>query len=152
MDIRQFRKKLRRYLKGTSNKAKTAISLNTLSGCAGLPATTDQISLRHVILRERCVEMAFENDRWHNLVLSGKAIEVMNAIVAKLKSQINYLTPSPTASPLMNCCFLFPKPEVDLDSGVVIQNPKLLITSYQDHLLRAVSDLVFTLKHYTYVI
>ncbi|TWI84471.1 RagB/SusD family nutrient uptake outer membrane protein [Chitinophaga japonensis] len=56
--------------------------------------TTDQAALRDIIAHERRVELAFENHRWHDLVRTGKAIEVMNAYGAALKQQYDYLSPS----------------------------------------------------------
>jgi hypothetical protein len=53
--------------------------------------TTDQAALTDIIAHERRVELAFENHRWHDLVRTGKAIEVMNAQGIKLKQQYSYL-------------------------------------------------------------
>jgi len=54
--------------------------------------TTDQATLRDIIAHERRVELAFENHRWHDLVRTGKAIDVMNAYGVKLKQQYSYLS------------------------------------------------------------
>lgn len=54
--------------------------------------TTDEAELRDIIAHERRVELAFENHRWHDLVRTGKAIDVMNAHGAALKAAYNYLT------------------------------------------------------------
>jgi hypothetical protein len=56
--------------------------------------TTDQAALRNIIAHERRVELAFENHRWHDLVRTGKAIEVMTAHGIKLKQQYSYLSPA----------------------------------------------------------
>jgi hypothetical protein len=56
--------------------------------------TTDQAALRDLIAHERRVELAFENHRWHDLVRTGKAIEVMTAHGIKLKQQYSYLSPA----------------------------------------------------------
>ena len=53
--------------------------------------TTDAIALTDISAHERRVELAFENHRWHDLVHTGKAIEVMNAQGVKLKQQYSYL-------------------------------------------------------------
>jgi len=53
--------------------------------------TTDAAALSDIIAHERRVELAFENHRWHDLVRTGKAIEVMNAHGIKLKQQYSYL-------------------------------------------------------------
>jgi len=55
--------------------------------------TTDQAALRDIIAHERRVELAFENHRWHDLVRTGKAVEVMNAYGTKLKQQNPSLSP-----------------------------------------------------------
>lgn len=53
--------------------------------------TTDATALTDIIAHERRVELAFENHRWHDLVRTGKAIEVMNAHGVKLKQLYSYL-------------------------------------------------------------
>ena len=55
--------------------------------------TTDPSSLKVIIAHERRVELAFENHRWHDLVRTGKAIEVMNAYGTELKKKHSYLLP-----------------------------------------------------------
>jgi len=54
--------------------------LNRVRQRAGLPnvTETDTELLKEIILHERRVELAFENKRWHDLVRTGKAIDVMN--------------------------------------------------------------------------
>ncbi|WP_159523521.1 RagB/SusD family nutrient uptake outer membrane protein [Sunxiuqinia indica] len=47
---------------------------------------TDKAQLREAILRERQIELAFENKRWLDLVRTDNAIEVMNAQGAKIKA------------------------------------------------------------------
>lgn len=53
-------------------------------------STTDQDALRDIIAHERRVELAFENHRWHDLVRTGKAIEVMTAYGEDIKQQYDY--------------------------------------------------------------
>lgn len=53
--------------------------------------TTDQAELRDIIAHERRMELAFENHRWHDLVRTGEAIEVMTAYGEELKKEYNYL-------------------------------------------------------------
>jgi hypothetical protein len=67
--------------------------LNAVRARAGLPAlmATDQATLRAAIWHERRMELAFENKRYHDLVRSGTAVDVMNAFGATLKTQISYL-------------------------------------------------------------
>ena len=53
--------------------------------------TTDQAALQAVILKERRLELAFENKRWLDLVRTGNAITVMTAFGVKQKAQYSYL-------------------------------------------------------------
>ncbi len=101
------------------------VALNTVRSRAGLPATTgaEQATLRTVIDHERRVELAFENHRWHDLVRTGKALDVMNAFGVKLKTQVNYLTPDTYNVTTNKLIYPIPQPEVDLNPGVMIQNP-----------------------------
>ena len=55
--------------------------------------TTDQAALQTAILKERRVELAFENKRWLDLVRTGNAITVMTAFGVKQKAQYSYLQP-----------------------------------------------------------
>jgi starch-binding outer membrane protein, SusD/RagB family len=56
--------------------------------------TIDATALTDLIARERRVELAFENHRWHDLVRTGKAVDVMNAFGIKQKQLYNYLSPA----------------------------------------------------------
>lgn len=53
--------------------------------------TTDQAALQAIILKERRVELAFENKRWLDLVRTGNAIKVMTDFGVKQKAQYPYL-------------------------------------------------------------
>ncbi len=52
----------------------------------GVVTATDQAALREAIARERRVELAFENQRYQDLVRTGKAVEVLTAHGQYLKS------------------------------------------------------------------
>lgn len=56
-------------------------ALNTIRNRVDLPnvATTDQAELRRAIWKERRLELAFEHDRWFDLVRTGQAQEAMAA-------------------------------------------------------------------------
>lgn len=60
---------------------------------AGLTTTkvSEQETLRAMIAHERRIELAFENHRWHDLVRTGKAVEVMNTHGAEMKRLYTYL-------------------------------------------------------------
>ena len=77
-----------------------------------LSATKEQ--LRELILKERRVELAFENKRWLDLVRSGTAEEVMKAYGNRVKSNPQaYYFPKgigPAASAYTNIRILFPLP------------------------------------------
>jgi tetratricopeptide (TPR) repeat protein len=70
--------------------------LNQVRSRAGLtPATSsDQATLRNIILHERRVELAFENHRWFDLLRTGQAISVMNAFGILQKMKYAYILPA----------------------------------------------------------
>lgn len=100
------------------------IGLNQVRARAGLPAvtSTDQNTLRDTIAHERRVELAFENHRWHDLVRTGKAIDVMNAYGVNLKQQYSYLTPDSYNVTTDRLLFPIPKSEI-LTNPTLTQNP-----------------------------
>ncbi|WP_205514095.1 RagB/SusD family nutrient uptake outer membrane protein [Longitalea arenae] len=78
--------------------------------------TSDAAALTDIIARERRVELAFENRRWHDLVRTGKAIEVMNAHGVKLKQLYNYL---PAAAYQVNANrLLYPIPQSERELNI----------------------------------
>ena len=100
--------------------ANALANLNLVRTRAGLPAATatDQNSLRDIIAHERRIELAFENQRWHDLVRTGKAIDVMNAYGVKLKQQYSYLTSDSYNVTQDRLLFPIPKSEI-------LTNPQL---------------------------
>lgn len=62
--------------------------LNQVRTRAGLTSVTEtgQVALRDRILKERRVELAFENKRWLDIVRTGKMVEIMTAHGAKIKA------------------------------------------------------------------
>lgn len=99
-------------------------ALNVVRNRAGLPATTEtsQALLRDIILHERRIELAFENDRWHDLVRTGKAVAVMGAFGTQLKTQVSYLPAGAYNVTTNRILFPIPIAEVELNSAMV-QNP-----------------------------
>ena len=77
--------------------------------------TTDQMVLTDSIAHERRVELAFENHRWHDLVRTGKAVEVMNAYGIKLKQQYSYLSPASYQVTTNRLLYPIPQSERDLN-------------------------------------
>lgn len=62
--------------------------------------TTGQTELRDIIMRERRVELAFENKRWLDLVRWGKVTEVITAYGNRVKSHPeNYYYPAGAVPP-----------------------------------------------------
>lgn len=64
--------------------AEAATFLNQVRKRAGLGDASGD--LREAIMKERRVELAFENKRWFDLVRSGKAIEVITAYGNRIKA------------------------------------------------------------------
>ena len=96
-------------------------AVRTRAGLPNVPAS-DQATMRAGILRERRVELTFENKRWHDLVHSGTAIATLNAFGAKLKAQASYL---PTDSRIVtDFRLLFPIPAAEVGLNLLLtQNP-----------------------------
>lgn len=63
--------------------------LNKVRSRAGLPALTE--ATLDNVLNERRHELAFENQRWTDLIRTGKAIEVMSAYGQRMKGMYNFL-------------------------------------------------------------
>ena len=84
--------------------------------------TTDQSLLRVIIAHERRIELAFENHRWHDLVRTGEAVDVMNAYGIELKKQYNYLVPQSYQVTESKLLYPIPRNEIELNPDL-IQNP-----------------------------
>jgi hypothetical protein len=80
--------------------------------------TTDKDALADTIAHERRVELAFENHRWHDLVRTGKAIDVMNAYGVKLKQQYSYLSPASYQVNIDKLLYPIPQSERELNPGL----------------------------------
>ncbi|MDR6784478.1 hypothetical protein ABIE26_002133 [Pedobacter africanus] len=84
--------------------------------------TTDPAALRDIIAHERRVELAFENHRWHDLVRTGKAVQVMTAHGAQMKQLYNYL--SPASYNITPAKLLYPIPQSEREiNPELTQNP-----------------------------
>jgi len=84
--------------------------------------STNQATLQTIILKERRVELAFENKRWLDLVRTGNAITVMNAFGVKQKAQYSYLQPGSYNVTQNRLLFPIPNAEILLNDKL-IQNP-----------------------------
>ena len=93
------------------------------AGLADSPAK-DQAALRAAILKERRVELAFENKRWLDLVRTGNAITVMNAHGAKLKASPGYYYLTAATYNLDQNKLLYPIPFLEIQVNPDLeQNP-----------------------------
>ena len=72
--------------------------------------TTDQADLRNIVYRERRSELALEQQRWFDLVRTGRAAQVMKPLRPNFTEGKNELFP-------------IPQTEVDLSQGALVQNP-----------------------------
>jgi len=84
--------------------------------------TADQSALRATLLKERRVELAFENKRWLDLVRTNNAITVMNAFGAKQKAQYSYLQAGSYNVTQDRLLFPIPNAEILLNDKLT-QNP-----------------------------
>ena len=84
--------------------------------------TTDQAALQAAILKERRLELAFENKRWLDLVRTGNAITVMNAFGIGQKAQYSYLQPGSYNVTQNRLLFPIPNAEILLNDKLS-QNP-----------------------------
>lgn len=109
---------------GNPGEALTYINQVRKRASATLPniVETGKTALADIIAHERRVELAFENHRWHDLVRTGKAIEVMTAHGAQMKATYNFI--SPNAYNVTPDKLIFPIPYLELQlNGALTQNP-----------------------------
>jgi hypothetical protein len=99
--------------------------LNLIRDRAGLIARTaadlpEQNAFRDAVFKERRVELAFENDRWFDLVRYAKGLAILQA---HLLNEYGLTTPALTASRLL---FPLPQSEIDVhnDPANFPQNPQ----------------------------
>lgn len=85
-------------------------------------AVNDQVAFRDAVMQERRVELAFENQRWYDLVRSGKAVDVMNAHGQR---QIKQFSNIPAGSYIVTTNkLLLPLPQHDVTLDNLTQNPQ----------------------------
>lgn len=82
-------------LNETGNSAEALTYVNQVRKRAGSTlaavTVTAKAALADAILKERRVELAFENHRWHDLVRTGKAIPVITAHGVEMRAKYGYL-------------------------------------------------------------
>jgi hypothetical protein len=77
---------------------------------------TDQAAMRLAIEKERRLELAFEGHRWHDLVRTGRAIPVMEAVTDGNGVNLGYQ--------LTEESLLWPIPQSEMDQNAnLVQNP-----------------------------
>lgn len=82
-----------------------------------------QSQLRDLIIKERQVELAFENHRWYDLVRWGKAVEVMTAHGARQKAERPTTEVEANAYQITPEKILLPIPQNDVTLDNLEQNP-----------------------------
>ena len=103
--------------------------LNQVRIRAGLAPSVEvsQTLLRDVIDHERRIELAFENKRWHDLVRTNKAIQVMNTYGATLKASGIYPNLTTDSYIVTSKHLLYPIPNRERTINIKItQNPGYL--------------------------
>lgn len=98
--------------------ASAAVLVNQVRSRVGLPATTaaNQNDMALAIEKERRLELAFEGQRWFDLVRTGRAIAVMNAQKDGNGNPLNY-----NVQPFQ---LIYPVPQTQLDlNPLLAQNP-----------------------------
>lgn len=87
-----------------------------------LVTETGKEALREIIAKERRVELAFENHRWHDLVRTGKAIDVMTAHGEEMKALYNHIADNAYHVTTERLIFPIPYLEMQLNDQLT-QNP-----------------------------
>lgn len=108
---------------GTGNANTTAAlsSFNAVRNRAGLPNDADGVITQDELLLERRVELAFENQRFFDLLRFGVADAVLQAHSAEDNDEDISVYPSYSARALL---LPIPSREVNLSGGLLIQNPQ----------------------------
>jgi hypothetical protein len=99
--------------------------INQVRARAGLPALAaglTQAQFRDAVFQEERVELAFEDKRWFQLLRTGRAIAVMTAQGADIKSYAGARRPS-IAYNITPQMLLFPLPIREITNNGFAQNP-----------------------------
>ncbi len=94
-------------------------SLNLVRDRAGLPSLSglSQAALRDEIIHERRVELAFEGQRWFDLITLGLADSTINAIIEEAATVDRGFTPN------RNELLPIPQIEIEANPNLLPQNP-----------------------------
>jgi hypothetical protein len=93
------------------------------AGLAALPAGLGQAQFREAVFREQRVELAFENKRWFQLLRTGRAVDVMRAHGAELKTYAGLGRRQDAAYGVTAQMLLFPLPIREITNNGFPQNP-----------------------------
>lgn len=110
-------------LDGAANLQDAETIVNTIRARVSLPALpstakADKASMLNAILKERRLELAFEAQRWFDLVRYGKVEEVMNTLNQRDSGRI------PQRRAYTEKSYLFPIPSTAIDLNTnLVQNP-----------------------------
>lgn len=101
------------------NGARAVELINMIRSRAGLAdfASTDQAAIHEEVYMQRRLELAFEQERWFDIIRSGKATEILTEF-------INYVGTPKYVFTDKN--LLFPIPEIEIEkvgSDILSQNP-----------------------------
>lgn len=122
-------------LQANRNLAITSVNeIRSRAGMPGLPITLTQSQLRDAIVRERAVELAFEDFRWYDLIRWKKAKEVLTQpikgmdVVRNANGSFTYnvvTLPTLYQKKFSDHMYLYPIPrrEIFKSNGILKQNP-----------------------------
>ena len=96
--------------------------VRTRAGLPALAAGLSQAQFRDAVFREERVELAFEDKRWFQLVRTGRAVDVMTAHGADIKSYAGARRPA-VAYKITQQMLLFPLPIREITNNGFTQNP-----------------------------
>jgi hypothetical protein len=108
--------------------------IRSRAGMPSLPANLTQAQLREAIVKERAVELAFEDFRWYDLIRWKRAKEVLNQpmkamdVVRNANGTFNYTfttLPNIYQKKFEDYMYLYPIPrrEIFKSNGILKQNP-----------------------------
>ncbi len=113
-------------LDGPSAGLKYLNLVRTRAGVSGISIsdTATRNAFRTLVERERRIELAFENQRWFDLLRLGKAKEVVNEHIHHLEWSF-YSTYSSEPGYMQDFQLILPIPQsvIDNNPGVITQNP-----------------------------
>jgi len=112
------------------NTAAAAATLNIVRARAGLvpvSANLSQAAMKIAILNERRLELAFEAQRWDDLVRAGVATTTMQALNEYTYTCNNGVPDAPVKMDYSNCTqnhWIMPIPQLEIDANPnLVQNP-----------------------------